>query len=107
MCYNVDFNIKYLYYVFQMIQAAENVDTAAEASDKTLLTKLFSVVLKCFKDADWGKNRDGYETQISEISEYPDTQIQILIRILKWIYQIYGFAFYLSNNSFLFYCKIN
>ncbi|VVC45546.1 Pheromone/general odorant binding protein [Cinara cedri] len=36
------------------IKAAENVDTEAEASDKTLLTSLFTVVLKCFKDADWG-----------------------------------------------------
>jgi len=38
-------------FYFCLFQAADDAD----AGDKELMSKLFTVVLKCFKDADWGK----------------------------------------------------
>lgn len=39
-------------FYFCLLQAA---DDAADTADKELMSKLFTVVFKCFKDADWGK----------------------------------------------------
>jgi len=40
-----------IHFYFCLLQAADDADVA----DKELMSKLFTVVFKCFKDADWGK----------------------------------------------------
>jgi len=40
-----------IHFYFCLLQAADDADSG----DKELMSKLFTVVFKCFKDADWGK----------------------------------------------------
>jgi len=50
--HKIFFNSRFLIDIcFYLLQAADDADT----SDKELMSKLITVVFKCFKDADWGK----------------------------------------------------